>query len=1282
MSSRQKGMTLVEVLVGIGILAILIFASLSLTTSSLQQTRLNMDRQFATQKAISILEELKSIAQANARGNSVAILDQYDDKNIPNNILTVQSGAQPGDPISGNVVGPLGWLYQRRVSVTTIGGQPGVRLVRVAMFRNDKTGLHLLAEVSSVLRTLATVMPPSQVYDVYAVAIDDVPGWWVYTSSLQQFVTAALNDLEARNPGLQFRIHWVTKLSYGRDQEYRPYINSANDSVADPGNNAYFYPGTLPTGATPPANNPPNLAAYYPPAIFKAHMNVDGTDTNGYDATANPVPYALADQFNNGMRYYDEKALFNARVAAGLEDPTTPTYRLLLDDMMLNPTAYTNAIVINLHGELFPFPPVRNYSDPAKLPDTTASPDLHGVRVVTHPEFLAYDLTNPRTSYNANSDVNLRVYSYEAPSGGSSLANGILPVPITVVIRGVDLTQISNTVSVSRIEGGVSNYPTFYANCSTNVGYCKTNALVTPTTASMYATVSVVNSGGVPNTVIKLFNSPVRAPKCTGGNCASLSFTSGTTNNEGLVSSAQYLYYQQYVPAPMEDFASATVQWPFAPTGNGLGTTVGDLTSTSTTTAKNTARWVININGTKLNTILNGSGIPAVGGAPACATGTTNAALTVETSIGDPGAGLPTSGVMWPAKDHPSNMSRTYVWRGTNLWLYGDGTDTNPPHLPVTERFQFLGDPRHDPYADNKMPFATNGNGVTYATQNVSTVLGMGYNRYFDDFENTHDGDQSAMWGGTGGWKFQIGTTWYGVKNDGSNFNDGWTPNTSGQPTPSVFGEFEIDIPRIFQVLRTSLTGSRTVYTTMTGFSYYYIGLGGEIGYDAANQFPNSIPVNSKPFTGSSGSTTEQSITNDLNWGDAGSTCNLTQGCGVKYIRSVGTVGPFNYWWSMTWLGELYPDAAYAGASGWGATGNLPTGTSQTNYKRALRGTISPGTGFILPSGTSFNGGVWGCASGNTSSQCYSGYNTVRRTLSPGSTSFFWTGSATSTFHHSTPTGTGSLVSDGLNVGNSITGYNYPLLNPISNNRPFSLTANSTGDNPESFLASVYGATTSVWEQARYYLESTTSTPGSALYSLRDPSTSKTAFVVVNGLSPAGTEGQSYIAHWSFLTLIDAYLQGGLYPKSGTETGCSTCTFRITQLPRVAITSPSPTTDLADPASVNVAWSTTWTRWDNQKYLPAYASGFSEATPIQYQIMFSTDYGVTWQWADCGGGPPTGTPVPGTPTPAALTTSTTCSWQTPSAQFPTGDYIIRVEAYRQGFALHYSYHQFRAFIHR
>src|SRR5213075_2984565 len=138
-----------------------------------------------------------------------------------------------------------------------------------------------------------------------------------------------MNDLESRQPGLQFRRHWIRKLSYGRDPYYTPYVNRAADSN-QPIDSVYFYPGLMPSGSA--------VDNYYPPDFFTGRVNIDGTVTNGYDATDNPLPYSLADQYNHAMRYPDELSLFNARVTSGQE--SEPTLRLLLDDMYMHPGLY------------------------------------------------------------------------------------------------------------------------------------------------------------------------------------------------------------------------------------------------------------------------------------------------------------------------------------------------------------------------------------------------------------------------------------------------------------------------------------------------------------------------------------------------------------------------------------------------------------------------------------------------------------------------------------------------------------------------------------------------------------------------------------------------------------------------------------------------------------------------------------------------------------------------------------------------------------------------------
>ncbi len=573
--ASQKGMTLVEVLVAIGIVAVLIFATVTVSSTAMTATKRNMDKQFATQKAISILEEMKALIQTTS--GTVVVLDNYDDGVTTPDMLTIQTG-NPDDPASANVRVGSGWLYSRQISVARLPGQSsiGVRLVRVRIYKNVEGRKQLMAEVASVVRTLATNLPQTEVYDVYVVAAENVPGWWVYMSRLIPVVQNAINDMQSRNPGLQFRVHTVSTLSYGRDPFYQPFVNEANPSTNDV-NWVYFYPGKMPTGQA--------VDQYYPVDGFKAVMKTDtpaaNTTINDFDATLRTRPYALADSFNHGVRYPDEVRIHNERVAAGLEPADTPTYRLLIDDMYLHPTDYENAIIINLHGELFPFPPVRNYSDAAKEPD-----DYPDIRVVTHPE---------RLTYGNNDDMALRVYSYRAPSdvtgATSNTPNNYLPEPITVLLKNIPAAA----VSVDALKGGTSTQ-------SSPAGlepYSWVSPAPTSTaTNGMYAEKSTITDASGTHTLLKLYNSPVISPcvKTTIGtpNTYSISCSGRTSPNpasyyQGLQAPRQ-LYGMEYIPSPTDDIPDGDVAFT-----NDLTTHALSSPTPSNDVTRNTARWRIRI---------------------------------------------------------------------------------------------------------------------------------------------------------------------------------------------------------------------------------------------------------------------------------------------------------------------------------------------------------------------------------------------------------------------------------------------------------------------------------------------------------------------------------------------------------------------------------------------------------------------------------------------------------------------------------------------------------------
>ncbi|MFV1959519.1 MAG: hypothetical protein ACC662_08930, partial [Planctomycetota bacterium] len=417
----------------------------------------------------------------------------------------------PDHPLSGNIRDQSIWRWYRRITVRRFPGVDtrDLRICTVRVFRmraGDTMPGEQMAEVSSVIRTVGDAYPTTQVYDVYLLALENVPGWWVYMDAIQPFVEATLTDLESRNPGLEFRTHWITKEGFGRDDEYAPYTNETRDSRADIPF-TYVYPGRMPDGES--------AQRYYVAERMQGRVNIDGvpvpnlvndyspsepfTDTNGNGRrdtgepytdsngngswdVGNPVPYALADMQNHCMRWPDAQARFEARVKAGLETDDVPTWRLLLDRMIAEPDRYHNAILINLHGELLPMPPARNYSDAAKLP--TRKP---GWRVVTHPELLRPARV---AGDDANSDApRFRVYAYKTEfQNTESLMTQAEPfldtnhngkfdtgeayedwngsgewddeAPMSIVIREGDFAQAPNAPSnpsivVKRLPGGI-----------------------------------------------------------------------------------------------------------------------------------------------------------------------------------------------------------------------------------------------------------------------------------------------------------------------------------------------------------------------------------------------------------------------------------------------------------------------------------------------------------------------------------------------------------------------------------------------------------------------------------------------------------------------------------------------------------------------------------------------------------------------------------------------------------------------------------------------------------
>jgi len=1181
----SSGVTLLEIVFSIGIFSLIAMAAFNYIGISWSFTNVNKDRIFAFRKAQFILSELQAYVDRGSQ-QEASDLDRFDNGSMTSPVLTITEvndlPVSPDHPASMNRLdADQNWIWSRRITVRPILGlnSKDVRFVTVRMFKREKSGREAqLAEISSVIRSIGTAYPTTQVYDMYVLALENVPGWWVYMNTIRPFVLASMSDLESRNPGMKFRIHWITRLGYGRDPYYTPYTNDAYDSTVDQPS-VYFYPGKMPDGSS--------SEHYYVPINLKGRKNVDGMIHEGFEDS--PFPYSLADQWNHCMRLPEAKALFQRRVAVGLEDPLTPPWQILLDDMITYPQKYHNAIFVNLHGELLPMPPLRNYSDAAKDPE-----NLPGARVVTHPEQIRYHNQGSR-------DIRLRVYAYKAAGTTCPVTEldtitvriGGLTLPDEATVQGdlADPTSDKRPVLIESIENltSVNSYVRM-----------ESTPAVSTIAGVMQSDQARVENGDL---VLTLRHTPLDCPPAADGS--------------GLDTQWQ-LYGQDYIPSPTGSSAVSVV-WDDETTTLDDKTDsddeqfvtdlfAKDLTSTDAG-PKNTARWIITIrqarplkktylpqNADRLITVTTcmgstpGNALPRINNWP----------LIQKPILGNPDwdkmvrlnplNNIWEFGYEWQPStmyspmlvqptwfSHPSNRSTTFVY-----W-----TDSRED-VPFTERFQYQGDPRHCPYADLR--------------ENAASFP-HGFNWFFDNMSDTN-GTFAANWGFTDG-----------------RLADGW------------MGRLDVDVARLMQTIRTAMVKSETLYSTLTGWSYYYVGIGNEIGYDASNGYDFSIPVNGRPYglTGTVQVDTISAINGDANLN------------GNKLIQESAGAGS---WWGMPWLGELYPDHEF---SMWSMTGNLPAGDMAGTFKRVRREDITWG----LPQGTTF-------------------VPTNRKTQAEGCTSFFNIGTATATFHHqATNNRTGTLTTNGQELASN---YNFSIPTTAKISRPFNIGLDKSGGiGPEFNYPSEFPRFTAQVLKV-YYDHEFNTLIGSALVELKHPTEPRSAYVVVNGLDKTLSSGSAFIGKYSILSLV----------QSMFEAGNGNLARPVARLPRAVITSPTSATEIIDPASIEIRWETRWERWNSQPYTTNDVANTAEAeSNLVYALLYSRDGGETWlnllddSQATLGVRPP-----------AALTLADQGTgpevfvWSTPKASMPGGSYLIRIEAFRNGEDLHYAHHTEKIYIER
>jgi prepilin-type N-terminal cleavage/methylation domain-containing protein len=1152
--TRQKdsGFSLVEVVIVTVLLAIIAASAMKAFEFISKQNVRVSDQAFAVQKAIQMMEELRGLMEAS--NQDVSVLDAYDnqDGGFKYTLSTraevngapggsaPDPGDRPADQLSGNTQRESSWKYKRTIRVMAISGEDLARKVYVRVYRTSNN--EVLAETASVLRTLRGQLYPTQVYDVFLIEIENIPGWWVNLANLRIVMGDIITDMQLRNSGLEFRQHLITRLAYGRDPFYTPYINLGvrADQVGGASPSVYFYPGTIsvpdPGGA---------IQTYYD--MMECRINANGTVF--HDTTASvPYVYSLADQFNHAVREPDEERMYADHYAAlPVGKKPEVSWRMLLDRMSSDPNGtglgtgtepdgvtpydYRNAIIVNMHGEIFPMPPMRNYSDPAKDPVTYPSaggtvPGMETVaksgypRAVTHPEQIRYV---------GGTEERLRVYTYcSSPTvSGAAVPDGAA-VPVTITIGA---SVAATNITIRKCVGSASGVDYGWMDATQGTDY----SVPDNTTVST-------------QTSFTIYSSPLRH---------------GLKPANGGLPSGNWLYGLEYIPCKLTDpttfFAEGT----------------RDLADNVNNRPKNTARWVVRIAPTALPTRAK--------------------PYLIETRLGS----SPTSAV-------PVNISRTYMWVGSLP--------------PESERYQFMGDPRHMPYADVK------GNGVDGISNNVDDD---GYNWYF----NT------------------------GVVLNGSANWPGFDKHTNANGFVSKWnGTENVDIPRFMQFLRNAQLDARTVFNSISGGLATYVCYGGEIGGDRINGLPSSLAIVETPWSRTGGTAARR--VNDIK--DAGFAADYN---GKRVVSKTD-----GSWWGIHWLGEMFPDDQY---TAWASNGNLLDGAGnfyRRPYNNNVGGVSQPG---VYSEGTTL---MANCNSGT--------YQSGSITFVNGGgdlTHFFVWGrhlTGTLTSSSTTPSGTGTVLAQDFNIAllpslsPPYTGTDYPMrcfatgVTAANINGSGALPATWTG---ESVYASLRSTVTvaDVWynqDQLTDVITSSSTYYASGL--LRMQYNGANAGLVVNGVAAQGGFGLPEIGKLCVAGLLRGFMKMG---APGVAPG------DFPQLPKVTISSPTATQEFLNPTSINVVWSSSWTRWDNGRYTLDYPPTYTSTATVVYNVKFSDDNGATWK---CAGDPSVQGYMGLESDDAACVQTSPFPWDVgDTTTYPMGQYLLNVEAYRQGRKQHYSYHE-------
>jgi len=467
----QKGFTVIEVSIALVVLSTTIAGTVGLQNYTLQKVRQNNERAFAIQKSMQMYNELRAMVDGN-REDNFENLSNFSDGSKYNTTLTVEKNVQPGDPLSSNPAHGDGWKFVRQVQVLPVPHDTFAKQVKVAVWYANADGepkhTKPLSVISGVLKTNIPVSPPSQEFNIYGLAIaNTLPHYQIFDELIPSF-QGIVDSLEFRNPGLRLNRDLITVAAYGRDPFYLPFYNDQTNTrdVHTPW--VYHYPGKVRVSNPGDFPGDPNRTDYlYEYLGGRVWGETAGTQNHLSNlAGGGPYrPFAMADQFNHALRFPEHRAM-EKRVQqwarASINPATATLEQMKLRNSLLQPTLYSfledlntsdryrNSILVSMHGNSLPLPPLRNYSDPARLPlDQHGSTNAEkfryeGMRLISHPEKL---------EYANNEAMQWRVYAYNnRPSGCDS------PYSRNYANDGIAITNPCSTASTNAVTTDMMNY--------------------------------------------------------------------------------------------------------------------------------------------------------------------------------------------------------------------------------------------------------------------------------------------------------------------------------------------------------------------------------------------------------------------------------------------------------------------------------------------------------------------------------------------------------------------------------------------------------------------------------------------------------------------------------------------------------------------------------------------------------------------------------------------------------------------------------------------------------